>query len=503
MKSMKGTRWIQIAALAAWTAAAPARADVTLPALFTDHMVVQRGLPVHVWGWAEPGETVTVEFRGERRDATADRLGRWSATLSPGEAGGPFTLRVAAANEIVLEDVQVGDVWMASGQSNMELPLSRAEGGAEEIAAAEHPWLRVLRVEKTISEHPLDDVKSDGWVVCSPETAAYFTAVGYFFARDLRTREDVAVGLIDTSWGGQPLAAYTSLAAIARDPGLMAVFAVRAAVADERANLMLRFEKEKRDWAVAAAAAEAAGKEPPRHPWTPDFASWEPSATFNAMVAPVTRLPIRGVIWYQGESDDSPERTATYGRLFRAMIEDWRRRWGADELPFLFVQLANWIPAPEKSWPEVREAQAEALALRGTGMAVAIDVGGPDELHPRDKQTVGRRLALAARAIAYGEDVEYRGPTFRQAVPEGSALRVWLDHADGLHTSDGGAPKGFEIAAEGGAWAAADARIDGAGVVLSSPEVDAPIAVRYAWADSPTVNLYNGAGLPAVPFRSE
>jgi sialate O-acetylesterase len=500
---VEGTRWIGIAVLVAWTAASPAPAEVTLPALFADHMVVQRGLAVHVWGRAEPGETVAVDFRGERREATADDLGRWSLYASPGEAGGPFRMRVAATDEIVLEDVWVGDVWMASGQSNMEFPLSRAQGGAEEIAAADHPWLRLLRVAKATSEYPLDGVTSDGWVVCSPESAADFTAVGYFFAREIRTREHVPIGLIDTSWGGMPLAAFTSLAAIAGDPGLMPVFALRAATADGRAELLLRFEKEKRDWAVLAAAAEAAGEEPPRYPWVPDFNAWEPSGIFNAMVAPVTPFPIRGVIWYQGESDDSPERSVIYGRLFRTMIEDWRRRWGADELPFLFVQLANWIPAPEKSWPEVREAQAEALALRRTGMAVAIDVGGPDELHPRDKKTIGRRLALAARALAYGEDVEYQGPTFRQAVPEGSALRVWLDHAGGLETSDGAAPAGFEIASPGGPWVAADAQIDGASVVLSSPEVDAPAAVRYAWADSPTVNLLNGAGLPAAPFRSE
>jgi sialate O-acetylesterase len=499
---MSKRAWILTALV--WTTAVPAHADVTLPALFTDHMVVQRGLPVHVWGTAEPDETVTVEFRGESRTAAADELGRWSAYLSPGEAGGPFSLRVAAANEIVLEDVQVGDVWMASGQSNMEWPLEQTDGATEEIAAADHPWLRLLRVKTATSEYPLTDLTSDGWVVCSPETAGRFTAVGYYFAREIQAREDVAIGLIDTSWGGKPLAAYTSLAAIGRDPELMPVFALRAEAAEGRAAQLLLIEQEKREWQAAVAAAEAAGEEPPWLPWHPDFTAWEPSVLFNAMVAPVTPFPIRGVIWYQGESDSSKEGAAVYGPLFRAMIEDWRRRWGVGEFPFLFVQLANWITgADNNGWAELREAQTETLALRNTGMAVTVDVGDPVDIHPRDKRTVGQRLALAARAIAYGEDVEYRGPTFRQAVPEGSALRLWLDHADGLKTSDGSAPTGFEIAGDDGAWVPAEARIDGATVVLTSSAVDAPTSVRYACADDPAVNLYNGAGLPAVPFRSE
>ncbi len=485
-----------------WTTALPA-AGVELPSLFTDHMVIQRGLPVHVWGTADPREAVIVEFRGESRSAIADELGRWTLHLSPGVAGGPFKVRVTAGDEIVFEDVWVGDVWMASGQSNMEWPLDQTQDGASAVAAADHPELRLLRVGKATAEYPLDDMETDGWMVCSPQTVAKFSAVGYYFAREVQAREDVVIGLIDTSWGGKPLAAYTSLAAIARDPALMPVFAHRAEMAEARAALLPLIEKEEREWVAAAAAARTAGEEPPPYPWYPDFTAWEPSVLFNAMVAPVTRFPIRGVIWYQGESDSSKARAAVYGPLFRAMIEDWRRRWGVGDFPFLFVQLANWIAGPGNGWPEVREAQAQALALEQTGMAVTIDVGHPIDIHPPDKKTVGQRLARAARAIAYGEDVEYRGPTFRQAIPEGSKLRVWLDHAEGLKVSYGDAPIGFEIAAADAVYVAADARIDGATIVLSSPDVDAPVSVRYAWADNPAVNLYNGAGLPAVPFRSE
>jgi sialate O-acetylesterase len=312
------------------------------------------------------------------------------------------------------------------------------------------------------------------------------SAVAYYFARHLRQYHDVPIGVIDASWGGAPLAAFTPLTAIASDPALQPALLHWSRVADRHATTLLEIEKERRT-----------GE--PR--WRPDLESWAPAGIYNAMIAPLTPHAIRGVIWYQGESDGWPERAPVYARLFAETIHAWRRAWGVGEFPFLFVQLANWTAGPVHAWPELREAQRQTLSVTNTAMTVAIDVGHPTDIHPRDKKTVGTRLALAARALAYGEALPYSGPLFRQATPEGSALRVHFDHAEGL-TARGGPVAGFEVAGDDGKYMAAEARIEGTTVVASSAGVPAPRAVRYGWADNPVVSLYNGAGLPASPFRS-
>lgn len=473
-------------------------ANVSLPALFADHMVLQRGLPVHVWGMANPGEPVSVNFRGESKATTADTLGRWSLYLSPGEAGGPFDIVVQGSNAIHLQDVLVGDVWVASGQSNMEFETSKVMNAAAEIAAANYPKIRLLHVKRAYSDYPLVDAEMfSSWTDCTPDSVRDFSAVAYFFGRDVQQKEKVPIGLIDTTWGGTPGEAWTSLRSLGADASLMPVFAARATMVDQQTETLLRLQDEKQQ----TEAARAAGKPLPAFPWHPDFGSWQPGGLYNAMIAPLTPYAIRGVIWYQGEANSSLDRAPLYGRVLQTLIRDWRASWGTGDFPFLYVQISNFTSNPTEDWAEVREGQRNALALRNTAMAVSIDIGNPDDVHPTNKQDVGARLALAARAIAYGENIEYSGPMYRQVTTEEHALRVWFDHALGM-VAKGGSLRGFEIAGADGKYVPAQAQIEGASILVSSPEVSTPLFVRYDWANSPDGNLFNGSGLPASPFRS-
>jgi sialate O-acetylesterase len=484
--------------------AIPLRADVTLPALLADHMVVQRGLPVHVWGMAALHEAVSVTFRGETKSATADDDGRWSVYLSPGEAGGPFQLTVKGTNTIAVNDILVGDVWVASGQSNMEFPMTELANAPTEIAAAQYPKIRLFMVKHKPADYPLEDVESKGWAACTPETVATSSAVAYFFARHLQQKLGVPIGLVESFWGGTAAESWTSLHSLSADAALMPVFAERAKTVDTESTTVLQQQREEREYQQAVEQAKADGKPLPWRKWHPDFAAWAPAALYNGMIAPLTPFAIRGVIWYQGEANSGP-RASLYARLFQTMIRDWRNAWGEGDFPFLFVQIANWNTSPEALWPEVRNAQRQALVLKNTGMAITIDIGEPDNLHPKNKQDVGLRLALAARAISYGEKTEWSGPLYRQVTQEDHALRVWFDHANGLTAKGAGVPSqvtGFEVAGADGKYSAADARIEGESVVVSSAAVQKPISVRYAWAASPNCNLFNKEGLPASPFQA-
>lgn len=478
-------------------------AEIRLPALFGDHMVLQRDRPVHVWGWADAGETVTVEFLGQTASDVAGESGRWEVYLEPAIAGGPHELLVAGSNSIRLEDVQVGEVWVASGQSNMVWPVARSMNAEEEAAAAMHPAIRYFKVGLDTAASPRDDVEGN-WQVVSPETAGELSGVAYFFARHLRERMDVPFGIIQSAWGGTPAEAWTGLQAMGEHAQLVGlVTGIARAAAEARPG----HEAALADWREQAAEAKANGTDPPRQPRSPRSLQdhHQPGALFNAMVEPLTPYAIRGVIWYQGENNAGRGQGVLYRQLFRTLIEDWRRAWALGPLPFLFVQLANYGRVPETStWPELREAQAMALGLAHTGMAVTIDIGNPTDIHPRNKQEVGRRLALAARAVAYGErDVQHSGPLFRQATQgDGGTVRLWFEHAGGGLQARGGALEGFEVAGPDGAFVAAEARIHGHTVVVSSPEVSEPLHVRYAWAADPPGNLVNGAGLPAAPFRT-
>jgi len=481
-------------------AAISARAEVTLPSLLADHMVLQRGLPVHVWGKAAEHETVSVAFRGETQSTIADDLGRWSLYFSPGEAGGPFQMVIKASNTIQLNDILVGDVWVASGQSNMEFSMKGLTNPDAEIAAAQYPKIRIFRVEHRPSDYPRSEVEAKTWAPCTPESAAESSAVAYYFARDLYQKMNVPIGLIESFWGGTPAESWTSLHTLSADASLMPVFAERARMVDEQESVLLAQAREEHDYQKAVEQAKAEGKPAPWRKWHPDFAAWAPAALFNGMIAPLTPFAIRGVIWYQGEAN-SGERASLYAHLFQTMIGDWRRVWDEGDFPFLFVQIANWNTEPDGRWPEVRDAQRRALALRKTGMAVTIDIGDPVDIHPKNKLDVGLRLARAARAISYGEKLEWSGPLYRQLTREEHALRVWFDHAAGL-AAKGGPLVGFEVAGPDGKYVAADAKIDRSSVIVSSSTVPEPVSVRYAWAPNPTCNLFNSEGLPASPFQA-
>jgi sialate O-acetylesterase len=466
-------------------------------------MVVERDVPVHVWGKAEPGRPVSVSFRGESRSTVTGPLGKWSVYLKPGATGGPFALTVTsnaangAAQTITLDDVLVGDVWIASGQSNMEFAMRQAETAAQDLPQAANPRIRLLMVKEKASTYPMEDVETEGWAQSTPETARDFSAVGWYFAREIEQREHVPVGVIDSTWGGTVADAWTREAALGADAALAPVFVSWGRMTERETDAVAEQKDEQRQ----REEAKAAGKPEPQFPWHPQPESWGPGNLWNGMIVPLTPMAIRGVIWYQGESNSALERAPLYSRVFGTMIEDWRHAWGLGDFPFLFVQISNFKSNEKEDWAELREQQLKTLALRNTAMAVTIDIGNPDNVHPTDKVDVGLRLARAARALSYGERVEYEGPVFRQATPEGAAMRAWFDHARGL-TAKGGDVTGFEVAGADGKFMAATARIEGETVVAESPAVAEPVDVRYGWANSPMCDLFNGEGLPASPFTS-
>ncbi|HEX5235564.1 MAG TPA: sialate O-acetylesterase [Silvibacterium sp.] len=489
-----------------------ARAEVTLPKMLSDHMVLQRDRPIHLWGWAGPGESVTATLQSATAGTHADDLGRWSLYLPPQQAGGPYQVTIAGANTITLTDVMIGDVWFASGQSNMELPLMGFPGqavvtnGQQEIRNANHPELRLLHMSRKAVPYPQQD-QGESWTLCTPETAASFSAAAYFFGREIAAREHITIGLIDSTWGGTPAEAWVSMDTIGSDAALMPVFSEWAHTSDDYIDDARRIAREKSE----DEAARAAGRPVAEHPWHPDLNSWSPSWLYNGMIAPAVNYPIKGVLWYQGETNSANDRANMYQRIFPALITDWRKQWHQARLPFLYVQISSFTSTPQETWAIVREAQRRTLKLANTAMVVTTDIGTPDNVHPPDKQDVGHRLALAARALAYGEQVEYFGPLYRQATTEGSRLRVWFTHANGL-TAKGGALTGFEIAGEDKKFVPATAHVDHSPegptpddptVLVSSSEVPNPVYVRYDWSNAPQTNLFNAAGLPASPFTSE
>jgi sialate O-acetylesterase len=493
----KIARW-----LVCFAAALALDAAVKLPAIVSDHMVLQQGAPVRIWGTADAGESVRVQFQGQTVAAKAAENGKWTAWLKPLAAAGPLEMTIAASNTISIKDVLVGEVWVGSGQSNMEFTLAAAINHDEEIARADFPLIHLFHVKKAVADQPADDVVG-AWQVCSPETVRTFSAVEYFFGRELYHDLHVPMGLIESDWGGTPAQSWTSRPVLEADPALKFILDGWARLVSNYPAAKERYDKQMETWNQAVAAAKTEGKTPPNRPGAPAGPGHPntPAGLYNGMIAPVTPYAVRGVIWYQGESNANEEHAYRYRHLFRTMIEDWRARWGQADMPFLFVQLANFKANP--FWPVLRESQTEALSLRNTGMALAIDIGDSGDVHPKNKQDVGHRLALAARHVVYHEAVEYSGPMYRQATTEAGRVRVWFSHADGLQAKGGGPIAGFTLAGADGNFVPADARLDGSTVMVSSPQVANPAAVRYAWADDPVCNLINQAGLPANPFRSD
>ena len=629
--------------------------NVALAPLFTDNMVLQQGKPCPIWGTGEPGGMVIVKLAGQEEQTTVGADGHWRVTLTPPAAGGPYTLQV---NDREIRNVLVGEVWVCSGQSNMEFQLRRANNAKAEIEAANYPQIRLFTVQRNTAPVPIDSIITDGWQVCSPQSIADFSAVAYFFGRYLHQQLQVPVGLIHTSWGGTPAESWTSQATLKMIPD----FAPRVTFIQEHADSLTHayvnylksmelYREQQKVWMEKVLSLDKGTHETipwfstelnddawktmhvptkwesqhiglddfdgvvwfrkhitipnnwvgqpltlnmgpiddadvtwfngvevgnmhhagrlrtykipgsivragdnvlavrvmdvgghggfggesqsynltneagealditgdwaytvsvnlmnvPRSMKRPRSPGWMPSFLYNAMIHPLIPYGIQGAIWYQGESNAS--RAYQYRYLFPAMIADWRRNWGQGDFPFYFVQLANFMavkPEPaEDTWAELREAQTMALALPNTGMAVIIDIGEADDIHPKNKQDVGKRLALNALAQTYGKDIPYSGPMYQSMQIEGDNIRLTFNHVyDGLKAK-GGKLTGFAIAGEDRHFVWADAVIDGNTVVVSSPAVPNPVAVRYGWASNPVCNLYNSAGLPASPFRTD
>jgi sialate O-acetylesterase len=647
-----------LAVLAAWLVLAPAAAvgEVRLPAVIGSNMVLQRGMKVPIWGWAGPGEKVTVALGKQTRSAEAGTDGKWQLHLDAMKAGGPFEMTVSGENTITLTNVLVGEVWVGSGQANMEMSVGGCLNAPKEIASANYPKIRLFTVKKKAAAKPQADAAASGWVPCAPRTVGGFSAAAYFFGRHLHRELGVPIGLIHTSWGGTPVESWTSRPALEGQESFrkrleetdraianypQAIVAYRKKVAEwqkQMAELKAKLQaggdtqgwpgpdldtkgwkpmKLPQHWesaglnidgcvwfrkpvdlpdswagkdlsltlgpiddddvtyfngekigqtklwttprkytvpsklvragrnvlavrvydgrggggicgkpeqmALALAAdgdkkislagewlyrVELALLPRPGAPFGPEN-PWLPAGLYNGMIHPLIPYAMRGAIWYQGEANAG--RAYQYRKLFPAMITDWRKNWQQGDFPFLFVQLANFLPAPvepgDSTWAELREAQLMTLSLPATGMAVIIDIGDAKDIHPKNKQDVGKRLALAARGTVYGQRIVYSGPIYRSMKVEGGKIRLRFDHVGGGLVARGpDAPKlkRFAIAGADRKFVWADARIDGEAVVVWSDKVAEPVAVRYAWAENPEgCNLYNAEGLPASPFRTD
>ena len=503
-------------------------AEVQPNSLFSDGAVLQQDANVPVWGKAREGEKVTVQFDGQSATTTT-KDGKWMVRLKPHKAGGPFTLTIAAGKTITVNNVMVGEVWVCSGQSNMAFAFHGSANAATETPLANYPKLRMFRVGNKTAVQPLSELIGK-WVECSPTTVSGFSAVGYFFGRDLHKATGAPVGMIHSSWGGTPAQAWTSLSGLEKDQQLHGyVETAKSRIANyeqasakypqERAEYDAKFKQWNEEigkaydatlkvWTAENAKNKTEGKPlspmptpsmpKPSEPTPPEGGSGSPSSLFNGMIAPVIPYAIKGTIWYQGESNAN--KAFEYRTLFPRMIADWREKRGQGEFPFLFVQIAPFQGQPA----EIREAQLLSWKnTPNTAMVVTSDVGDPVSVHPTRKEPVGARLALAARALAYGEKIEYSGPLFdKLTINQNRAVLGFSHIGSGLLAKDGDL-KGFTIAGVDQKFIAAKAEIKGDTVVVLSEQVPVPVAVRYGWMNVPDVNLYNKEGLPASPFRTD
>ncbi|HCN27777.1 MAG TPA: sialate O-acetylesterase [Verrucomicrobiales bacterium] len=502
-----------------------ARAEIKLPALFSDGMVFQQGRPVPVWGSAGPDEDVTVVFAGQTQVTRADLDGRWRVTLDPLLVSAqPAELTVSGNGTVVVKDILVGEVWLCSGQSNMQWTVAQSANPEQETAAAKYPQIRMFSVERATAMTPARDV-AGAWKTATPENAAQFSAVAYYFGRHLHNALKVPVGLVNTSWGGTRVEAWTSREALEDRPCAAQLLSDWDGILQswDGAAETARFEVARAAWKeqVDKLKAEneklpAGQKKPlpsaPRAPDDPGKTPHFPAALFNTMVSPLIPYAIQGAIWYQGESNQN--RAVQYQELLPTLINDWRTRWNS-EFSFYIVQLAGYgnrkpatsDPGVDDTWAELQEAQyLTAITLPGCGLAVTNDIGEKDDIHPKNKQEVGRRLALWALAKDYGRaDTVHSGPLFKNSMIEGGKVRLQFDHVGGgLKTRDGGPLKHFQIAGADQKWHWAEAVVSGDEVHVSSPQVPAPAGVRYAWAAWPEgANLVNAEGLPASSFRTD
>jgi sialate O-acetylesterase len=496
-------------------------ADVKLASPFADHMVLQYNTAVPVWGTADPGEKVTVQLGKQTQSAVTDANGHWMLTLKKLDAGGPYTITITGKNKIIFNDVYAGEVWLCSGQSNMDMTVAKEDrywcgviNEAEEVAAANYPLIRVFDVDFTPSATPLDSVKGK-WEIVSPQTVGHLSAAAYFFARDIQKKIKMPIGLITTAFGASTAEAWIREEALINEPvckPLVDSFKKKLMKYLNDTSVMTKYKADQEKWKIVADSAKAAGKTPPRGPRNPDPVRDQHNASvlWNGMVKPLVPYAIRGALWYQGESNSPTAKI--YRRIMETLINDWRQQWGQGDFPFIYVQLANIgktydsLPAMGGSEAIKREAQLQNLSILNTAMVVAIDNADANDMnnvHPKNKQEIGRRLALAALAIAYSEKIVYSGPLYDKMKIEGNSIRLYFTNTGtGLVAKDGDL-KGFAIAGEDKKFVSATAKIDGNTILVSNPEINNPVAVRYGWGSNPLTNLYNKENLPASPFRTD
>jgi len=492
-----------------------ARADVALNNMFGDHMVLQQGIRNRIWGKADPGETVSVSIADQRHTVTAGQDGRWELRLDAiAEYGGPHTLTVKGKNEIAFTDVLIGEVWVCSGQSNMQWSVDQANDADLEKAAAKFPQLRLISVPQVGVQEPQWNFNG-AWSVCGPDNVGSFSAVGFFFGRQLHQTLGVPVGLIDNAWGGSACEAWIDRSRLASDERFKPLLDRWAKTEADMPKLIENYTVQLKKWEAAAAQAKAAKKPVPRRPRSPEgllSGNARPGNIYCGVLSPSIGYGIKGAIWYQGESNAS--RAMQYRDLFPFMIASWREEWGLGDFPFYWVQLADFRdekPEPaESDWAELREAQTLTLdKLPNTGEAVIIDIGEGKDIHPKNKQDVAKRLARWALAETYRlPEIVCRSPRYQTLEKQGSKIVLSFDHvearASGWRPFDVREPVGFTIAGADQKFVAAAARIlpDGRIEVWSDAVAD-PVAVRYAWADNPVCNMYSAAGLPLTPFRTD
>lgn len=488
-------------------------AGLRLPAVIGDNMVLQRDQPVPIWGWADKGEDVTVSIAGQTLKTKADGDGRWMVTLAKLSLGQPLemTVKGSSGHTIALKNILVGDVWLCSGQSNMGMGVHKVLNAKEEIAAAHYPQIRLITVPTKGTQEPQHNFKGQ-WAECSPKTVGSFSATAYFFGRKLHQDLNIPIGLINCSWGGSSCEAWVKRSLLEADGRYLPML-------KDYDKKLQKYDAKKADaiyqeqlasYKKRVEAAKAAGKTPPGFPFRqldPRFDQYRPANCYNGMLLPLKPFAIRGVIWYQGESN-AYQWGKHYCHLFQLLIHQWRNDWGQGDFPFIFVQLANYMPVKKQpsqsTWAELRLAQAKSLRVPNTGMAVTIDIGEEKDIHPKNKQDVGKRLALCALANVYGKKVVYSGPMYKSMEKKGNQIVIHFEHlGTGLTTKNGEPLKGFEIAGTDNKFVVADAKIVGNTVVVSSVTVSDPVTVRYAWADNPVCNLYNREGLPASPFHTD
>jgi sialate O-acetylesterase len=500
----------------------PLSADVRLPAVIGDHMVLQQQKPVTIWGWAGRGEKVMVALAGDSQEARASAEGKWQVIFDPLMPGGaPLELTVRGENgpAIAVRDILVGEVWLCSGQSNMEWPVASTLSPTPEILRADHPGIRLFLVPKRLADRPLEDVEAK-WQVCSPKTVGPFSAVAYYFGLELHQKLGVPVGLVESAWGGSDIEPWTPPAGFVAVPEVQSILAAQEAKNSEYRQELKKslplWETWLRETQKALTANTVLPSEPGngRFPENPSEAFRAPTALYNGMIHAVTPFAIRGAIWYQGENN-RPD-GLFYEKKMQALIRGWREAWRLGDFPFYYVQLApynypynNREAAPgdipdQLLLPLIWESQINALRIPNTGMAVVTDIADLNDIHPRNKKDVGHRLALWARARTYGEkDLVPSGPLYKSMAIEGDTVKISFDYAGSLITNDGLPLRWFEIAGEDRVFYRAAADIAGETVVVHSARAAVPKAVRFGWNQLAIPNLANGEGLPASPFRTD